>query len=792
MNSSLREIEFLPFVFFFFLRNKINYLHNNHTSFDQHPQKGDFNFDLKNSDGLDILPPGLKVKEMISYLLTLKKGSDPLYRTKLMVVGNEMAGKTSLIHKMFPIKQFATVSISNTAKPEFRNMSFSSLKEMLSGDLLAKDTTVELSGEELIVPQLPHPINLVGLTVKEKNNDSLAILQQSKPILNLIIPHPDERASFSRKITMIAQDARTHGIDIHHHEKEIEEGKKLELSIWDFGGQERFYNNHHYFLSARSIFLVVWNVAKGLAGIEELRFWLKSLKTHLPPLSSREKPLYSIVVVGTHIDSVSAPENTKKLNEKDIRKVFVEVGHPDEAFNYREVSSKTGEGIEDLLSLIDKLALSHPYMGEMIPKSFLKAQKLALELRKQNQKFPAIPIKEFLRELQKQYSISAEDGRKAIRFLHAWGTCMHFESSSSSLLSKYLVLDPSFLTKEIISKPFNVSLANFIQNGKLKNERLKSIWQEIDHHAEFLAELLECFGVCFQIREQEKGNDGLLKTFWERESIIPAFLPEHPPKEFSRIWKEERPKDENQIKRNYQFNTLPTELINRLHVQINHLMDSSMIWRGGFFLESKGGKVLIRANLEEKEMVVIVRGAYLEMAMSIIQDIDREIFAVSANYASVNIEDFETEVTSQKSSLPWWNISAEGFEKQIDGSETEARYLHLYKSDRPEFTNEVLGKKLEYSLWHLGTSLADVEEAYAIINQESQTMFNAFLVNLDKKFMLKPQLFKQESWKNLDHPQRRKDLMTSFEKLTHHPWNTHNKVWLRVFFPFYSFLPLLR
>jgi len=717
---------------------------------------GDFNFKLKSKEGLDSLPLEIKekkVKDIIPYILMLNKGSDALYRTKVMVVGYEKVGKTSLIETMLPIKQVAKIA--------------------------EEETSIELVGKKLTIFSLSQTIDLPGLKAEETSDGSLTILQGSKSIVTLTISDPKERASFFHKVKRITLDARTHGIDIHHHEKKIEEGRKLELSVWDFGGQEEYYNNHHYFLSARSIFLVVWNATEGEKGIKGLRFWLNSLKAHLPPPPSREeKPLYSIVVVGTHIDSMVTPEKTKKINEEEIRKLFVEVGHPVEAFIYREVSSKTREGIEELLSLIEKLALSHRYMGETVPSSFLKTEELILELREKFQRVPTISMEEFLSQLEKDKYVSAEEGREAINLLHAWGTCVHFGTSfTSSLLSKYLVLDPSFLTKEILSNLFNPDFAGFILDGKLKHERLKSIWEGFKDQSEFLVELLESFEVCFQIRNRGKEeNDEKTKPFWERESIVPAYLPEHPPKEFGQLWQEERPSDENEIKRTYLFNILPKELVNRLHVRLNHMMESSTIWRGGFFLESMGVKVLVRAYLKERRMELIVRGAYLEIAKSIMEDIHQEIMTVSANYPGVTSEHEEVKEIPQGTPIPWWNISGEGFDKTKDEAGGEIGHLLLYSREKSGFANEQLGKKLEYSLWHLGTSLGDIEEAYCISNQESQTMFNSFRVNLAKKLILNPQLFKRSGWKSLRDQKERQDIIDWFRQLAQHPWSKGDEV----------------
>jgi len=155
----------------------------------------------------------------------------------------------------------------------------------------------------------------------------------------------------------IKDRGRTHGIDIQDLTLEDEntrkrfrgEGRgKLELSVWDFAGQHDYYNNHHHFLSARSLFLVMWNVRDhyskdaegGLGedgappavpqqrqgkgkGLASLRFWFFSLAFHLSRKITEEsdRDYYSIVVVGTHLDQLTVDQQTPEKCEIRRREV---------------------------------------------------------------------------------------------------------------------------------------------------------------------------------------------------------------------------------------------------------------------------------------------------------------------------------------------------------------------------------------------------------------------------------------------------------------------------------------
>lgn len=47
---------------------------------------------------------------------------------------------------------------------------------------------------------------------------------------------------------------------------------------WDFGGQREYYATHQYFLSKRSLYLVVWRIPDGQRGIAEILQWLVNIQ----------------------------------------------------------------------------------------------------------------------------------------------------------------------------------------------------------------------------------------------------------------------------------------------------------------------------------------------------------------------------------------------------------------------------------------------------------------------------------------------------------------------------------
>jgi len=125
------------------------------------------------------------------------------------------------------------------------------------------------------------------------------------------------------------------------------------VSVWDFAGQQDYYNNHHYFISTRTVFLVLWKMSEGdEKGMRGLEFWFRSLATHLgvsssssvssslssavgegegelaPPqaAASLGGTYYSIIVVGTFLDHSSVKKEEKAIRQKKIEGIAQECG----------------------------------------------------------------------------------------------------------------------------------------------------------------------------------------------------------------------------------------------------------------------------------------------------------------------------------------------------------------------------------------------------------------------------------------------------------------------------------
>ncbi|MEJ7630940.1 MAG: hypothetical protein WKF28_00410 [Rubrobacteraceae bacterium] len=80
-----------------------------------------------------------------------------------------------------------------------------------------------------------------------------------------------------------SSESTTHGIAIHPIElaHPEEPNTTMQLNAWDFGGQEIYHATHQFFITNRSLFLLVWNARHGFEQ-GKLYYWLDTIQALAP------------------------------------------------------------------------------------------------------------------------------------------------------------------------------------------------------------------------------------------------------------------------------------------------------------------------------------------------------------------------------------------------------------------------------------------------------------------------------------------------------------------------------
>ncbi|CAG9533559.1 unnamed protein product [Cercopithifilaria johnstoni] len=270
----------------------------------------------------------------------------------------------------------------------------------------------------------------------------------------------------------------------------------LTFRTWDFGGQREYYATHQYFLSRRSLYVLVWKVTDGEAALPDLRQWLVNIQARAP-----NSP---VIIVGTHVDQIfSNPDHFPSTYLDDLNAIikdhFVMVPDADKKGLPRVVdslfiSSKTKQNIRMLCNLLYRTAFDirtanskERLLDQKIPASYLALEKIVIELADERRSVGMEPVMrsgDFRTTVQermlKNYGRAFRDDvefNHACSFLHENGVILHYEDVT---LRELYFLDPQWLC-DILARVITIREINpFARNGLMKIDDLQVLFKSLN------------------------------------------------------------------------------------------------------------------------------------------------------------------------------------------------------------------------------------------------------------------------------------------------------------------------
>ncbi|XP_023932245.1 uncharacterized protein LOC106170327 [Lingula anatina] len=251
---------------------------------------------------------------------------------------------------------------------------------------------------------------------------------------------------------------------------------KVQLSIWDFGGQHVYYTTHQTFLSQKAIYLMVLDASNELDEVistykqssegpvldktvpqtvkEHSDYWLDSVHSFTTGQTVDESECPPVIIVGTHKDELTEAEVETFC--KNVRQHLKgKHSHNHHVYNKKYfVVNATDENDPELNALkecIMDIAREQPYWGEDHPCKWLE---LESQLRKQSKK-KVMKLDDVL-QLAGKEPISMTDlteVKACLVFLHALGEVIYFDEKG---LEDVVILDPQWLVnafRSIITLP---------------------------------------------------------------------------------------------------------------------------------------------------------------------------------------------------------------------------------------------------------------------------------------------------------------------------------------------------
>jgi small GTP-binding protein len=365
----------------------------------------------------------------------------------------------------------------------------------------------------------------------------------------------------------LCEEDSTKGIEVLHWAFPRSDGNQFNVNIWDFGGQEIYHSTHQYFLTKRSLYLLVADTRKEDT---DFYYWLNVIE-----LLSDNSPILII------------------KNEKQDRQREISNQLRSEFENFKEAIPTNLANNRNLPAILTacKYHLSQlPHIGQTLPKTWVKVRH-ALENDPRNH----ISLNEYLQICKDNGFKERKDALQLSDYLHDLGICLHFQDDEISPLYQIVILKPKWGTDAAYAVLDNPKvMRNF---GRFSNKELAQIWSA-DEYAGMhsgLLELMKRFQLCYEIPPTISQRKGIY--------IAPQLLTENQPKY---AWNE----SENLILR-YTYDFMPKGLVRQFIVAMHESIEAQIVWRSGVIIHKReyaNTRAEVIENYGKREIKIRVSG----------------------------------------------------------------------------------------------------------------------------------------------------------------------------------------
>lgn len=376
--------------------------------------------------------------------------------------------------------------------------------------------------------------------------------------------------------------------------------KDIRLNVWDFGGQEIYHATHQFFLTKRSLYLLVCN-CRTSEEENRLEYWLKLIESF-----GGKSP---VIIVGNKKDEQPLDINRKALREKypNIQAII-------------ETSCETNEGIDQLRQAIHREVSQLKEVYDLLPLSWFEVKE-CLEEMDENfisySKYACICDRKKISEEHNQEQL--------IDLLHRLGLVLSFRDHP--ILQSTNVLNPDWVTQGIYAllsdETLKIQTKGILTHNDLSRVLDPQRYPANRHH--YLTELMKEFQLCFQI------SDCQASTF-----LIPGLLPKDQP--------EDTTLQGDTLEFQYHYRVLPESIMSRFIVLTHATIHNQIYWRSGVMLAYSEGEEIyniarIKADLEDKKIFISISGRE-STRRSFLLMIRREFYKIHSSFANPEISEW--------------------------------------------------------------------------------------------------------------------------------------------------------
>ncbi len=422
-------------------------------------------------------------------------------------------------------------------------------------------------------------------------------------------------------------ESQTHGINIRDWNVE-EANKCINVHLWDFGGQEIMHATHQFFLSKRSLYILVLDGRKD----EKTEYWLKHIESF-----GGDSPI--LVVINKIDENPSFDVNRRFLQEK-----YVGIQ------NFYRVSCAKREGINGFAEGLSKALADVELIQTTWATSWFNVK---TQLENMTDYF--ISYEQYEEMCAKEDITEKSAQNTLVDFLNDLGVILHFKDFE--LLDTH-VLEPKWVTEAVykIINSKRLAECNGVLRLDLLGELLKkekeTDYSYLHDKYRYIIDLMKKFELCYEI---------------DKETVLLPDLLEVQEPEFGFDYV-------GALKFVIDYDFLPKSVMPRFIVKMNKDIKNELRWRTGVVLENKAFRstAVVKADERDEKIYIYVDGEQKRDYFSVILFNFREINRSFEKLKAIEKVPMpgEPEITVSYEHLI--RLEKKGVEKYIpDGSENE-------------------------------------------------------------------------------------------------------------------------
>ena len=561
----------------------------------------------------------VKIPDAIAQLQTLTQLF--LWNNQIVKIPDEIARLQNLKRLYLSGNQILEIPDSITQLQNLTELALSSNKIVKIPDEIARLqnlTRLDLSNNKII--RILKPIEcLATINHFDFSNNPLSIppeiLHENEPekILNYLLQlyRTQFRPLHEAKVLLVGQgsvgktsikkqlihnqfdknESKTDGLEVEYWPIEINENQ-IRLNVWDFGGQEIYHATHQFFLTKRSLYLLVCN-CRTSEEENRLEYWLKLIETF-----GDKSP---VIIVGNKKDEQPFDINRKALLEKysNIKAIL-------------ETSCLMGQGITKLRNAIMQEIGQLKEVYDPLPLPWFEVKE---QLEAMTEDF--ISYNNYVGICVTRKIPEEENQEQLIDLLHRLGLVLSFRNHP--LLQSTNVLKPDWVTEGIYAL-LSDEILKIQKKGIFSASELTRIldhqrYPEKRHH--YLISLMQEFQLCFKLNET-------------KQYLIPGILPKEEP--------ENTDLGQNCLEFQYHYRILPESIISRFIVLNHEKIHEQTYWRSGVILFHQEASEIcnlacIKADFEDKKIFITIndREQTRRLFLALIRDTFQKIHYTFAN-----------------------------------------------------------------------------------------------------------------------------------------------------------------